>query len=311
MPMHLADALPSRNRYHPARPRRLAMCKHVLLPLVMMSGIMQWQMAQAAAEIHKEPSQFSSIVVYEARGERCMSFGSIHAAGRQTCIDLEHPQKMVFSYTRMMMGALLLAPQPRRILIIGLGGGTLSQALHTTLPEAHIDNVDIDPAVVRVAERFFGFQPDEQQRIFIDDGRQFVERALAEGRQYDLVMLDAFGVDYIPQHLMSREFLTMVRGILAPQGVLAANTFAGSRLYDRESATYFAVFGPYFNLRSGNRVILARPAGLPDEAELKTRANNLAAELAPFGVDAEALLRQFQIADAPPAGALPIADPAG
>src|SRR5690606_14911791 len=189
------------------------------------------------------------------------------------------------------------------ILIIGLGGGTLSQALHATLPEATIDNVDIDPAVVRVAERFFGFQPDDRQRIFVEDGGQFIEQALSEKRQYDLIMLDAFGVDYIPQHLMSREFLTMVKGILAPDGVLAANTFAGSRLYDRESATYFAVFGPYFNLRSGNRVILARPAGLPDEAELKMRAQQLAADLAPFGIDAPALLRQFQVESAPPAGA--------
>src|SRR5690554_7642488 len=53
-------------------------------------------------------------------GERCMAFGSVDATGRQTCIDPRNPQHMVFQYTRMVMAALLLQPEPQRILIIGL-----------------------------------------------------------------------------------------------------------------------------------------------------------------------------------------------
>lgn len=272
--------------------------------------MLELEIVQAADVIHTEPSQFSPIVVYEKRGERCMNFGSVHAPGRQTCIDLQEPDKMVFAYTRMMMGALLLAPEPRRILIIGLGGGTLSRALHRSLPAARIDNVDIDPAVVKVAERYFGFEPSAEQRVFVEDGRKFVEDALREQRQYDLIMLDAFGVDYIPQHLMSREFLQMVHDILAPDGVLAANTFAGSRLYAQESATYRAVFGPYFNLRSGNRVILAKRGGLPGPEALQAAAHRLTPVLAPFGVEPLALLGQFSTDQDWPADTPVIADPA-
>src|SRR5690606_35987283 len=77
--------------------------------------------ADAAEIIHTEPSTFSPIVVYEESGERCIAFGSLRAVGRQTCIDLQAPDEMVFGYTRMMMSALFIKPDPQRVLIVGLG----------------------------------------------------------------------------------------------------------------------------------------------------------------------------------------------
>src|ERR1044072_4356923 len=97
------------------------------------------------------------------------------------------------------------------------------------------------------------------------DGRVFVKRAIREGRRYDLIMLDAFDHEYIPEHLLTREFLQEVNSLLAPGGVLAANTFSSSRLYDHESVTYAAVFGSFYNLKRDNRVILAMKGGLPSE----------------------------------------------
>ena len=82
------------------------------------------------------------------------------------------------------------------------------------------------------------------------------------GTKYDVVMLDAFDHEYIPEHLLTREFLTEVKSLLSPQGVLVANTFSSSRLYDHESTTYADVFGTFYNLKRDNRVIIARPAGL-------------------------------------------------
>ena len=81
-------------------------------------------------------------------------------------------------------------------------------------------------------------------------------------------MLDAYEHQYIPEHMLTREFLSEVRSLLAPGGIVAANTFSSSRLYQNESVTYASVFGQFYNLRSGNRVILATNAPLPsiDEA---------------------------------------------
>lgn len=246
--------------------------------------------------IHEEASQFAPVVVYEHNGERCLSFNTIDSAGRQTCIRPSDPDRMVFEYTRMMTSALFAVPAPSKVLIIGLGGGTLPTALAKLLPEAVIDTVEIDPAVVRVAQTYFGFEPGPRQRVIVEDGREFVEQARRRGIHYDLIMLDAFDVDYIPAHLLTVEFLTQVKAILATDGALVANSYARSELYDRESATYAAVFGSFFNLRSrldGNRVIIAMPGGLPSDLTLEANAQALSARLAQFGIDADVALSRY------------------
>lgn len=243
--------------------------------------------------IHTEPSAYSPVVVFEEYGERCLNFETPHDDGRQTCMDLKEPDKLVFSYTRTMMAALFLQPEPRNILIVGLGGGSLQRALAKALPATQIDTVEIDPAVSRVAQRFFGYKPDDRQRVFIDDGRAFIEQAHRDGRQYDIIMLDAFDVGYIPPHLLTREFLQHVRAVMAPRGVLVANTFSRSTVYDQESATYADVFGDFFNLRGANRVIIATNDTLPPTAELERNARSLESTLQPFGVDVDRLQAMF------------------
>ncbi|MBO1113506.1 fused MFS/spermidine synthase [Bordetella petrii] len=265
-----------------------------LLALLLACAALLHPAAHAAPQLlHSEPSQFGKVLVFEENGERCMNFNSMVDFGRQTCMSLDHPGELVFSYTRMMIGSLYARPAPETILIVGLGGATLQNTLARLLPDATIDTVEIDPAVGKVAQAYFGYQPGPRQRLFIEDGRAYIERAHREGRQYDMVMLDAFDVDYIPEHLMTLEFLQHVKGILAPNGIVVANTFTNSQLYQRESATYAAVFGAFFNLKEGNRVIIAVNGALPDDDTLARNSKALAGKLKPLGIDRERTLDQF------------------
>ena len=104
-----------------------------------------------AREIHREQSLYQTILVSESNFRRCLQFAVKRDQKNQTCFDTRYPKKMVFTYARMMMSVLLVQPNPRSILIIGLGGGTLPVALNELLPEARIDVVEIDPIVVEVA----------------------------------------------------------------------------------------------------------------------------------------------------------------
>jgi spermidine synthase len=257
--------------------------------------------AGRAGVLHTEKSLYRNIVVYEADGLRCMKFGR-YEGGRQSCMSLEHPQHLVFEYTKMMMGALYLNPAPARVLVIGLGGGTLPSALQRILPAVRIDAVEIDAAVVRVAKTHFGWAPGAQTRVFEEDGRVFVKRAARRGEKYDLIMLDAFDHEYIPEHLLTREFLLEVRRLLAEGGVLAANTFSSSRLYHHESATYHSAFGDFYSLKKSNRVILLRVGGLPDKAALARNAEAVQAKLAPLGTGSQWLLPLFAVEGGWPAG---------
>ena len=242
----------------------------------------------ASAEVvHRERSLYQTILVVKQGRTLCLQFSLRQAQRNQSCLDERRPERMVLAYTRMMMAALLFGPAPQRILVVGVGGGTLPMALTAIYPEAQLDAVEIDPAVVKVAKRHFGFAESERLNVHVEDARVFTRRAVAAGRTYDLILLDAFGAEYIPEHLMTREYLADTRALLSGNGALAANTFAVSQLYDHESATYFDVFGPFFNLKlpsSGNRVILATKGRLPSLMTLNARAAELARSLAPYGI---------------------------
>jgi len=245
-------------------------------------------LAARADVIHSEHSLYQNILVTETAGQRCLQFSVRRDQRNQSCMDLRDRDRLVFSYTRMMLAGLLLVPEPSRILVVGLGGGSLPTVLARVYPHAEIDIVEIDPAVVSVAARFFDFRPSERVRVFEQDARVWGKRAARRPERYDLILLDAFNGDYIPEHLMTREYLEETRALLADRGVVAANTFAISDLYDHESATYAAVFGHYFNLTmpdSANRVIVASRAPLPTLAELEASASALEGRLSRFGVE--------------------------
>lgn len=243
--------------------------------------------------LHSQRSLYREVLVYENDAERCMCFTRECRIGRQSCIDMRNPDRMVMNYPQMMLGSLYLNPTPRSVLVIGLGGGTIPRALAQILPEVHIDVVEIDPAVIEVAKRYFLFAESERVRVFEADGRVFVKRALREQRRYDLIMLDAFDHEYIPEHLLTREFLTEVKTLLAPGGVLAANTFSSSRLYDHESATYAAVFPQFYNLKRENRVIVARSGALPGMRQLRDASARFTESFKPFGISTDVLLSRF------------------
>ncbi len=239
-----------------------------------------------AGVIHSEKSLYRNILVTENDGLRCMTFRRGQGQNRQTCTNIGDPDHLVFPYTRMMLGALAMRPDPGSILIIGLGGGTLPMALRDILPGAQIDVVELDPAVVKVAKEFFGYKEDEALQTYTGDGRVFVKKAIIENTKYDLIMLDAFEDEYIPEHLLTLEFLQEVKSLLAPGGVVAANTFSSSGLYPHESATYEAAFGPFYNLKSTNRVIWAQEGALVDQDIIASTAKSLEPHLKPRGVDA-------------------------
>lgn len=146
------------------------------------------------------------------------------------------------AYPQMMLGALLICPAPRRVLVIGLGGAHLPRQAARFCPEARIDAVEVDAEVIRLARRYFLFETGEACRAFETDGRVFIKKA-AGGEPYDIVWLDAFKSGSVPFHLKTREFYEEIRDILTPGGVAASNLYGQSnRLKPHDWATFRKVF---------------------------------------------------------------------
>ncbi len=250
-----------------------------------------------ARVLHREQSLYRNILITEDQGKICMKFSFRRdRLQSQSCYWVGQPQKLVFDYAKLISVGLLAKPQAKSILIVGLGGGTLVNLSHTLIPGAQITAVEIDPAVEKMAQQYFSLQPQPWLSSKIQDGRLFIKRALLHKRHYDLVILDAFNGDYIPEHLMTREFLSEVKQLIGPRGLVISNTFSSSRLYDYESATYQFVFGHFYQLRgnhSGNRVILAS-THLPPAEQLLGDISRRQAELHTLGINAAYLRQAFE-----------------
>lgn len=267
----------------------------LLLAMVMTAGASV--PAQADEVIYEKKSLYRNISVID-RGDRiCMLFSTVRRVEtQQSCQYKDDPDELVFDYAKMVMAGLLLNPEPERILIAGLGGGSIPDALHKLYPDARIDTVEIDPAVVKVAREYFDFRETDNMKVYVQDARVFVKRALHEGRQYDFVLLDAFNGDYIPEHLMTKDFLLEVRRLLSDRGVLVANTFSSSRLYSNESVTYAAAFGWFLNLKKPhtNRVIVTRKGPELTRDEVIDRAASWERDMERFGVDMFRMAHRIQ-----------------
>ena len=237
--------------------------------------------------IHREASLYQTVLVTERGAVICLQFEIRQDLRNQSCMDRRRPRHLVLPYTRMLLGALLLVPDPRTVLVVGLGGGILPTALAELLPAARIDVVEIDPVVVAVAKRFFHFEETERMGVFVADARVFTKRAAGRDRRYDLIVLDAFGSEYIPEHLMTVEYFRETGALLTERGVVAANTFRDSGLRDHESATWQQAFGPFIEFTTDyslNRILLASAAGLPDPRTVAGNAEAWRGRLTRFGV---------------------------
>lgn len=259
--------------------------KHLLT--ITAAWVLMVMMVSAHAEtIFEKRSLYRNIQVTEDSELRCLKFANRqHRISRQSCQYHDDPNRLVFDYGKLVFTAFLLNPQPERILVIGLGGGSLPRLMQVLFPEARIDSVEIDPAVIDVAEKYFDFQTRPGDRVLAQDGRVFVRRALLRGETYDFVLLDAFTGDYIPEHMMTLEYLQECRRLLAKGGVLVANTFSSSRLYPHETATFAAGFDWIWNLRrrSGNRVIITANMPEPDLEWVREQAE--ARDWRAYGID--------------------------
>lgn len=260
--------------------------------------VAQTEKFQLPNTVYQEKSLYRNILVVEGEGYRCMKFGRFHA--RQTCIKIGQPHHLVLHYTQGLFAALYLSSPsapPRRVLILGLGGGVMPMALRAVDAKMEIDTVELDPAVLKVAQSHFGYRPDALSHSHIDDARVFVRKQRRAGARYDLVMVDAFDKDYIPEHLLTREFLQEVKSLLNPAGVLAANTFAAGALARHEAATYQAVFRSLYNvdMEGGNRIMLAGRDGLPPLSEVQKNAVFWESRLALLRLSAAQLLPRFQM----------------
>lgn len=212
--------------------------------------------------IYEVTSPFQKITVNDAPGGyRQMIFDAKFDGtdSIQSEMNKTDPVQLTLAYSQHMIASVPLVAKPKRILVVGLGGGCLQKYLYKLLPETQIDTAELDPVVRDVAVKYFNYVVDARQTVAIGDGRKFIEQSKDK---YDIIMLDAFSATSIPYLLSTQEFLTVCKDHLAEGGIVTANLWELEADYRNMLKTYAAVFPEWYVVRclgSTNVILTAFP----------------------------------------------------
>ena len=132
---------------------------------------------------------------------------------------------LILAYQHYWRLPLLNDKQPvRRALFLGAGAFGMPNELSRELPGAHVDVVEIDPAVIEAGKRFFQLDAHPRVHAHAGDARRFLLLHQAPEHRWDLIFGDAYnGLRAIPGHLATREFFQLVHDRLTDEGAFVMN----------------------------------------------------------------------------------------
>ncbi|HET7856712.1 MAG TPA: fused MFS/spermidine synthase, partial [Gaiellaceae bacterium] len=185
-------------------------------------------------------TRYHRLSVADDSTNRYLRFDNSYQSG----MPLARPFGTAFEYVDFFHLARAYNPDAKDMLMIGLGGASAPKRLWKDYPDVRIQTVELDPAVVDVAYRFFDLPRDERLPVDVDDGRRWLDK---HDGKWDAILIDAFYADAIPFHLFTAEFMELVRSRLNPGGVVVTNTIGAiageqSRLFRSVYRTYRTVF---------------------------------------------------------------------
>ena len=146
----------------------------------------------------------------------------------QSEMNIDDPDQLVFSYTRAMMSFLLFEPSPKRIAMIGLGGGSLAKYCYRYLPHSEIAVVEINPDVIALRNEFAIPADDARFKVLLGDGAVFVKDS---SDLFDVLMVDGFDTSGLPDALCSQQFYDDCFASLTDNGIMVANLWSSNGLH--------------------------------------------------------------------------------
>jgi spermidine synthase len=200
-------------------------------------------------------SPYNTVVIADDGGDRLLCLNDAREGSHS--VRLGHGLLTGGYYDVLFLGPQLA--QGRRVLVLGMGGGTTVGAYRRLYPGAHVTAVEIDPLVVKVAHEYLGLEPGPDLEVRLEDARPFLRRG---SELFDVIEVDVFaGSAYAPFYCLTAEFFEAARARLKPSGLLSMNVYApggDSTLAEAVVATLARVFPSTFELQlEEERVLIA------------------------------------------------------
>jgi spermidine synthase len=167
--------------------------------------------AKAASVVWMGQSAYAELRVLDLNDARYLLVdGGIHTIRVQPDGGALHPYAVVTDLAKLFF------EEPGRLLLVGLGGGSVATSF--AKDDWRVDAVEIDPEVVRIARDSFDL--DDRVQVHVRDGRRFVAKS---EETWDVIVFDAYSSGSIPFHLVTREVFEECARRLAPGGLVFLN----------------------------------------------------------------------------------------
>ncbi len=210
--------------------------------------------------------------VVDRAGLRALHFST---PAIQSLMDPQAPEQLQLDYTIVMALAMLIHTAPQRVLLIGLGGGSLVHFIHHYFPAIKIEVIEKSPAVIQVARDYFLLPEDERIQLHCGDAQQIIPTLTGP---YDLIFNDAYSDQGPDAALYAAELHQQIAHLLGKQGVLVSN------LWQRRIADNLALLSvlkqclpemAYHKDKSGRNLVLFTSGKAWSKPKLRQRSRQL------------------------------------
>ncbi|MCH1925566.1 methyltransferase [Shewanella sp. C32] len=221
--------------------------------------------------------EFGSVSVLELGDTRILTFGH---HDEQSKLNKKLPHQPQHTYLKAMLLSLLYGT-PRRVIVLGLGGGLLVHALRNFDPAIKITAVELRQSVIAIAKQYFMLPLSKKLTVVQQDAAEYM--ATRDDRRVDAIYCDLFHADGMQAFQRESDFLDNCLYQLKDNGLLVLNCWKEARgdaelrqrLLERFADVRACLTG------SGNWVIFAaRRPQLFSQAALKQQAQQMSAKLA-------------------------------
>lgn len=165
--------------------------------------------------IYREQDHEGVIEIVDDLLTRNLHFGN---ASRQSSMLLKEPHVLALDYTKVMLLIFLFAPKPpQRVLIAGLGGGSIAKFFLHHFAHCQVEVIECRPKMVEIARKYFALPNVERLKIHLADATKMIPKLPA--KSYDTIVVDIFHAEGIPKSATSRAFFNACRRAMRPGGV--------------------------------------------------------------------------------------------
>lgn len=186
--------------------------------------------------IHESTDEHGAIIVTDDGKKRILKFADYD---EQSCCLKAEPHVLQYEYTQAMLLVLLFC-QPKRVLLLGLGGGSLVTALHHYLSGIHITSVELRQQVIDVAYQYFRLPRGKRLPVICQSADAFLQAN--DLRKVDVLFADLYHAKGADQGQLQADFVRRCAVQIKDNGWLVLNGWTEHR----ENSEFLAALREHF-----------------------------------------------------------------